>query len=110
MRVSPAIAYLNPIRHRLNLTIKGNVYAQRILFDGTTAKGVEVESGGEIFQVLSDNIILSCGALRSPQILMLSGIGPKSHLEENGITVLKDVPGVGQNLMNHLSAQITFMV
>ena len=110
VRVSPAIAYLNPIRHRLNLTIKGNVYAQRILFDGTTAKGVEVESGGETFQVLSDNIILSCGALRSPQILMLSGIGPKSHLEENGITVLKDVPGVGQNLMNHLSAQITFKV
>lgn len=110
VRVSPAIAYLNPIRHRLNLTIRGNVYARRIIFEGTTAKGVEVESGSETFQVQSNNIILSCGALRSPQILMLSGIGPKSHLADFGITVIKDAPGVGQNLMNHLSAQITFKV
>tara|TARA_A100001037_G_scaffold141097_1_gene127906 strand:- start:80 stop:1648 length:1569 start_codon:yes stop_codon:yes gene_type:complete len=110
VRVSPAMAYLNPVRHRLNLTIKGHVYVRRIIFDGDTATGIEAQSGQEVFHVAGSRIILSCGAIRSPQLLMLSGIGPKDHLDQFGIPVIKDAPGVGQNLMNHLSAQITFKV
>ena len=110
IRVSPAMAYLNPVRHRLNLTVKGQVYVKQILFENMTAYGLEAESGGEPFFVEADKIILSCGAIRSPQLLMLSGIGPKDQLEEFEIPLIHSSPGVGKNLMNHLSAQITFKV
>jgi choline dehydrogenase-like flavoprotein len=110
IRVSPAMAYLNPVRHRLNLTVKGQVYVKRVLFKNVTACGLEAESGGEPFFVEGDKIILSCGAIRSPQLLMLSGIGPKDLLEEFEIPLIHASPGVGKNLMNHLSAQITFKV
>ena len=63
--------------------------------------GVEVDSGGEVFVVKGDQIILSSGAMKSPQILMLSGVGPADHLEELGIPVVKNMPGVGQNLRDH---------
>ena len=62
---------------------------------------MEVESGGEIFQMEAGQIILSAGAIASPQILMLSGIGPAKHLQEKGITIVADLPGVGQNLRDH---------
>ncbi|HAA95900.1 MAG: mycofactocin system GMC family oxidoreductase MftG [SAR202 cluster bacterium] len=109
-RMSAAITHLNPMRHRLNLTVKGNVFARRVLFEGTKAVGVEVESGGEIFTVEAERVVLSAGAIKSPQLLMLSGIGPKDQLEQFGIPVLSELPGVGQNLWNHLSAQVTFKV
>ena len=110
VRVSAAIAYLNPMRHRLNLTVRGEVYVQRILFEGSKAVGVEAQSGGEVFTVMADRIVLSSGALRSPQLLMLSGIGPKDHLDEFGIPVIHDLPGVGQSLWNHLSVHINYKV
>ncbi len=110
VRVSAAIAYLNPMRHRLNLTVRGEVYVQRILFEGSKAVGVEAQSGGEVFTVMADRIVLSSGALRSPQLLMLSGIGPKDHLGEFGIPVIHDLPGVGQSLWNHLSVHINYKV
>ena len=72
--------------------------------------GVEAESGGELFTVEAEKVVLSSGAIRSPQLLMLSGIGPKEHLEEVGIPVIRDVPGVGQSLWNHLSVHINFKV
>ncbi len=101
IRVSTALAYLNPHRHRLNLTVRGDVLAWRILFDGKRAIGVEVESGGERFTVEADKIILSAGAIASPQLLMLSGVGPGEQLRSLRIPVVHDRQGVGQNLRDH---------
>ena len=103
IRMNTALAYINPIRHRLNLTIRPNVTASRIVFDGKTATGVEVVSDGHRFVVEGEQIILSSGAIRSPQLLMLSGIGPADLLRSLNIPVVQDTPGVGQNLMNHPS-------
>jgi choline dehydrogenase len=101
IRMSTSLSYIDPNRHRLNLTIRGNVLVRRLLFDGNRAVGVEAESGGEIFNIEADQIVLSAGALASPHILMLSGVGPAEHLTANGIEVVKNIPGVGQNLRDH---------
>ena len=101
VRMSTSLTYINSSRHRLNLTVRGNVLVHRIVFDGTRAVGVEAESGGEKFRIEAEEIVLSAGAVASPHILMLSGIGPKEHLENHGIPVLRDTPGVGQNLRDH---------
>ena len=77
VRMSTALTHLSPMRHRLNLTIRGNVFVRRVLFEGQRAVGVEAESGGEVFQVEADRLVLSAGALKSPHILMLSGRGPQ---------------------------------
>jgi len=110
IRMSTAITYLGPMRHRLNLTIRGNVFVRKILTEAGQVTGVEAESGGEVFTVETDKVVLSAGALKSPHILMLSGIGPKEQLEEFGIPVLQDAPGVGANLRNHPIAPISFRV
>ena len=101
VRMSTALSYINPNRHRLNLTIRPNVLVRRILFEGQRATGVEVESGGEIFRMEAEQVVLSAGAIASPQILMLSGVGPAEHLQEKGIAVVMDLPGVGKNLRDH---------
>ncbi len=101
VRMSTALTYINPNRHRLNLTLKPNVFATRILFDGKRATGVEVESGGEKFVVEGEQIVLSAGPVASPQLLMLSGLGPADHLRSLGIQVLHDLAGVGQNMRDH---------
>ena len=101
VRMSTALTYINPNRHRMNLTIRSNVLVHRILFEGTKAVGVEVESGGETFTVEGERIVLCAGAVASPHILMLSGVGPADHLREFGIPVVNDLPGVGQNLRDH---------
>ena len=101
IRWSTALGYLNPARHRLNLTIRANCVIQRLLFEGTRCVGAEVESGGERFTVYGEEIILSAGAVGSPQLLMLSGVGPAEHLQEFGIPIVRDLPGVGQNLRDH---------
>ena len=101
VRMSTALAYINPSRHRLNLIIRPNALATRVLFDGSKATGVEVESGGERFTVQGEEIVLSAGAIASPQLLMLSGVGPVDHLRGMGIRVVHDLPGVGKNLRDH---------
>ena len=108
IRISAALAYLDPVRHRLNLTTRANVTTRRILFRGRRAVRVEAESGGERFTVEGDQIVLSAGAIASPQLLMLSGVGPAAHLRSLGIDVVHDVPGVGQNLRDHPSAFLVF--
>ncbi len=90
--------------------MRGGVFARKILIKDGKAVGVEAESGGKVFQVEADQVVLSSGAIRSPHLLMLSGIGPEDHLQQFGIPVIRHLPGVGQNLMNHLSAQTTFKV
>lgn len=110
VRVSTAMGHLNPMRHHLNLTVRGGVHVRKIVVRDGKAVGVEAESGGKIFPVEADRVVLSAGAIRSPQLLMLSGIGPEDHLRQFGIATIRHLPGVGQNLMNHLSAQMTFKV
>ena len=110
IRMSTGLTYINPNRHRLNLTVRGNVMVRRILFDGNKATGVEVESGGEVFQVEAEEIVLSAGAIASPQILMLSGIGPAEHLRSFGIPVVHDSPGVGKNFRDHPNAPVRLRV
>ena len=110
VRMSTAITHLNPVRHCLNLTVRGNVFVRRILFRDLQVIGVEAESGGECFNVAADKVVLSAGALKSPHLLMLSGIGPKEQLQQFGIPVVCDQPGVGQNLWNHPIAPISFRV
>ena len=105
IRWSTAIGYLGLSRHRLNLTIRPNVDVKRILFDTSSgtprATGVEVVSDEETFAIEGEEIILSAGAAISPQILMLSGVGPSDHLAEHGIESVVNLPRVGQNLADH---------
>ncbi len=110
VRMSTAMTHLNPVRHHLNLTVRGNVFVRKILFRDDQAVGVEAESGGKVFHVDADRVVLSSGAIRSPHLLMLSGIGDQEQLRRFGIPVVHHSPGVGQNLWNHLSAQTTFKV
>ena len=113
VRMSTAITYLDACRHRLNLTIRANMLARRILFDaGSTgsprAVGVEVESGGETFVAEGAEIILSAGAIHSPHLLLLSGVGPSGELRPLGIEPVSDLPGVGRAMKNHPSVNIVF--
>jgi len=102
-RSSTAIAYLDPARSRKNLTIITDAQVQKILFDGAVATGIRYAgANGQMVDVKAKSeVILSAGAVGSPQLLMLSGVGPASHLEQMGIAVLADLPGVGQNLNDH---------
>jgi len=110
VRMSTALTYLNPERHRLNLTIRPNVLVQRVVFEGNRAIGVAVKSGGDQFTLEADEIILSSGAIASPQLLMLSGVGPREHLRGMGIPVIHESPGVGQNLRDHPNIRVPLEV
>jgi choline dehydrogenase len=109
LRMSVAICYLEPARHRLNLTIRGDCLTRRIVTDGQRATGVEVESGGATQIVEGERIVLASGAIGSPAILMRSGLGPEAHLREMGIDVVADLPGVGANLDDHPMLGVTFL-
>ncbi len=108
VRFSTAMGYLGQGRHRLNLTIRPNCMVHRILFDGNRAVGVAVDSGGETCTVEGEHIVLSAGAVGSPQLLMLSGVGPAGQLRSLGIPVVQDMPGVGQNLRDHPKVYVTW--
>ena len=108
VRMSTAITYLDACRHRLNLTIRADVLARRVRFDGKRATGVEVASNGETFILDGDEIILSAGAIVSPQLLMLSGVGPAEQLAPQAIATVHELPGVGRSMKNHPSVSIVF--
>ena len=110
MRMSAAMTFLGPVRHRLNLTVRGGVAVRKIIIKDLKAIGVEAESGGEVFNIEADKVVLCSGAIKSPHLLMLSGIGSADQLKEFGITPVHELPGVGQNLWNHLSSHIAFKV
>ena len=102
-RFSAAKAYLTPNLARSNLTVITGAHTTRILMEGRRAVGVEARVGGELKQFKARRELLLCaGALQSPQILMLSGIGPGAHLQQHGIDVVHDLPGVGANLHDHV--------
>ena len=106
--MSTALTYLNLARHRLNITVRGNVTTRKVLFDGKRAIGVEAESGGEVFTVEGSEVIVSGGTIGSPQVLLLSGVGPSKELESIGIDLVHDLPGVGKNLRDHPAAYMLF--
>ncbi len=102
-RCSAAVAYLNPAKERPNLTIITGAHAERVMFDARCASGVQfLEMGAPKSVAAKREVILSGGAFQSPQMLMLSGIGPGDHLREHGLDVVFDAPGVGANLQDHL--------
>jgi predicted dehydrogenase (TIGR03970 family) len=101
VRINTALAYLVPNRDRPNLTIECGAIARRVLFDGTRAVAVEVERGDEVALVEGDEIVLSAGAVKSAQLLLLSGIGPAAALPGHGIRVVVDLPGVGSRCADH---------
>ncbi len=102
-RNSTAKAYLDPARRRQNLTVMTDKQVQKIFFNGNEATGISYKTvNGDIIKVDAlKEVILSAGAVGSPQLLMLSGVGPASHLKDHGITIVADMPGVGQNLNDH---------
>ena len=103
-RCSAAKAYLTPNLNRPNLKIITGAYVTRITMQGRRATGVEARVGGVLQQLQARReVLLSAGALQSPQLLMLSGIGPGAHLQQHGIEVQHDLPGVGAHLHDHVS-------
>jgi choline dehydrogenase len=103
-RASTSRAFIHPIRQRPNLHVQTGALTRRVLVEDGRATGVEYEQGGEVKAAsASREVILSAGAYGSPQILLLSGIGPAEHLREMGIAPILDLPGVGQNLSEHAS-------
>jgi choline dehydrogenase len=101
-RCSAAVAYLHPVMGRANLTVETNALASRILFEGKRAVGVEfIQNGVKRTVKARAEVILAGGAINSPQLLQLSGVGPGALLAEHGIPVVSDLPGVGENLQDH---------
>ncbi|SEL20481.1 choline dehydrogenase [Roseovarius azorensis] len=109
-RCSAAVAFLKPAWGRENLTIVTHAQASRVLFDGHRATGIAYRdrAGREHVARAGAEVILSSGAIGSPQLLMLSGIGEAAHLQEHGIEVRRDLPGVGRNMQDHLQARLVF--
>ena len=102
-RHNVAKGYLRPAMGRSNLQVITGAHTTRILLEGRRAVGVEYRQGGALHQVrASREVLLSAGALQSPQLLMLSGIGPGAHLQAHGIAVAHDLPGVGAHLHDHV--------
>jgi choline dehydrogenase len=109
MRHSTVAGYLEPARARLNLIILTGAHVTRLLLNNGECTGAVYVKDGKEYQVEARReVILSAGAINSPQILMLSGIGPKKELEELGIKLQVDLPGVGQNLQEHLLVPIAY--
>ncbi|MBT8055103.1 MAG: choline dehydrogenase [Xanthomonadales bacterium] len=101
-RCSTAVGYLNPARGRENLVVSTHSHAVRVILDGKRAAGIEYRRKKKSQTATAGHVILAGGAINSPQLLMLSGIGPADHLNSFGIQVVQDLPGVGQNLQDHL--------
>jgi len=107
-RLSAARAYLYPVMSRPNLTVATRAFATKIIFLGTRAVGVEFRHDGKVKRVRSAELILSGGAINSPQLLQLSGVGNAAELSGLGIDVVADVPGVGENLQDHLEVYVQY--
>lgn len=106
-RCSAAAAFLKPIRSRKNLHLQTHAHVTRILFEGKRAVGVEYIQGDTLKQARAiQEVLLSAGAVQSPQLLLLSGIGDQNTLEKFGITLRHHLPGVGQNLQDHLDISV----
>ncbi|MCB2128278.1 MAG: GMC family oxidoreductase N-terminal domain-containing protein [Rhodobacteraceae bacterium] len=108
-RNSAARAFLRPAMKRANVTVVTGAHVTRVLFEGRRATGVEYRRGGRLHQARSGReVILAGGAINSPQLLMLSGVGPAAHLKDHGVGVVADNPQVGQNLNDHQGLNYTW--
>ena len=106
-RCSTAVGYLHPVRNRPNLRVVTGALAEKILFDGKRAVGVAFREYGQPRTVRAAREVILCGgAVNSPQLLLLSGVGPQDQLAQFGIRVVHHLPGVGQSLQDHYSAPI----
>lgn len=109
VRCSTANAYLKPVRWRPNLEVRTGVLAHRVLLEGNRAVGVEYSRGGPTERVRAEReVVLAAGAIGSPMLLQLSGIGPAAVLEAAGVPVIHDLPGVGENLQDHLEVYFQY--
>jgi choline dehydrogenase len=110
-RWSSATAFLKPVLHRPNLRLETGCLAEAVLFDGRRAVGVRWRQDGATRSALArGEVILAAGAIASPQLLLLSGVGPAEHLRQHGIAVALDRPGVGANLQDHLQLRLIYKV
>lgn len=108
-RCSTAVAYLRPARGRANLRIETGAHAMAVLFEGSRACGVRYRQDGQVRTLRARReVILCAGALQSPQLLQLSGVGPAALLRRFGIGVVRDLPGVGENLQDHLQIRLIY--
>lgn len=108
-RCSAAVAYLHPAMNRPNLQVETNALAGRILFEGKRAVGVEFRQNGQKRVAMANaEVILAGGAINSPQLLQLSGVGPGELLRQHGIEVVADLPGVGENLQDHYVMSVRY--
>ena len=109
-RLSAARAYLHPVMgRRRNLTVRTRTFVTRVLFEGQRAVGVEIARGrGRVERILAGEVILAGGAINTPQLLMLSGVGPAADLGALGLPVVADRPGVGAHLQDHLEVYIQY--
>src|SRR6202046_1869233 len=105
-RLSAARAYLHPVMTRPNLPVQTRALAARVLFEGKRAVGVEYRHRGQVRQARAGEIILCGGSINTPQLLQLSGVGPAGLLERAGVPVVHDLPGVGENLQDHLEVYV----
>jgi len=109
MRASAAVAYLHPAAERANLTVMPYMHVLRVLFEGTRAVGVQASQLGQAQELRAEREVILCGgAYNSPQLLLLSGVGPAEHLAMREIEVLLDQPAVGENLSDHAAAQLVW--
>jgi choline dehydrogenase-like flavoprotein len=108
VRHSTAAAYIHPVEDHPNLEMLVGAHAHRLLFDGTRCVGVEWSRGGNIEQAHAGEVVVSGGTIGSPQLLLLSGVGPADHLRAVGVDVVADVPGVGENLHDHVLSPVIF--
>jgi choline dehydrogenase-like flavoprotein len=110
-RCSAAVGYLRPALKRPNLTVKTDAFITRLVLDKNRVKGVAIiENGRETVIVAERDVIVTAGAIGSPKLLMLSGIGPAAHLKSKGVSVVHDLPGVGRNLQDHMASDIVFQL
>jgi choline dehydrogenase len=110
-RCSAAVAYLRPAMKRPNLRVEIRALAHRVLFDGKRAAGLEYAQDGVVHRVRSrSEVLLAGGSINSPQLLQLSGVGPGELLRAYGIEIVHDLPGVGENLQDHLNSRVVYRV
>jgi choline dehydrogenase len=107
-RMTAEAAYLDPVRDRPNLTVIAETQVTKVLFDGRTATGIAWRRGSETGTIEAREVILSAGSFVSPHLLMLSGVGREKDLARLGIPVVHDLPGVGENLQDHLDVTLEY--
>ena len=108
-RQSTSVTYLHPIKQRQNLTLITNIQVSKIIIENSSAIGVEIKNKNKLEKIFAEKeVLLSAGAINSPQILMLSGVGPEEELKNHGINVISALNGVGENLQDHLETYVQY--